>query len=212
MIFRASAASALLLLGLLAAQESAPVKVADMVADFSIGRGNPNGNWSYGSSGALDSAFTKSTVPINSGDLICWGATQGTPCTSTQRAIIKNRSQGNITPLAGIVIPNNVLHLHPGQNGEYAVVRWTAPEAGLYTVSGFFEGLNSRPTSTDVHVVMNSETVFDAEVSTFMNPMNFDVTHVLRAGDTIEFAVGFGSDRNFFYDSTGVSAKILRSR
>jgi hypothetical protein len=86
------------------------------------------------------------------------------------------------------------------------VVRWTAPSSGIYRISGRFIGLDSiGPTSTDVHVRYNSKSpLFDGNITNFAVPVSFFLQiNVKSAGDTIDFAVGFGADGNYSRDSTG---------
>ena len=54
--------------------------------------------------------------------------------------------------------------LAPGPHGEYGVVRWTAPAAGEYTVSGTFTGIAEQAT-TDVHVLHNGKPLFDGLIN-----------------------------------------------
>ncbi len=183
------------------------------VADLSISDGNPNGNWSYGYTDLLGSAFKKYLVTdaASIAGMIHWGAAPGWPRNAASNpSIDRNVTANTISPLAGIIVPNNVLHMHPGPNGQYSVLRWTAPDTGFYTIVGFFEGLNSHPTSTDVHILLNeNNALFGGDILTFMMPSNFNINRPLAAGDTIDFAVGFGTDGNYFFDSTGLSARIL---
>jgi hypothetical protein len=64
------------------------------------------------------------------------------------------------------------------------------------------------PTTTDVHVLHNSGTLFDGAVTAFGAGPRFDSTVVVAAGDTIDFAVGYGSNHTFDCDSTGLGAVI----
>ena len=97
--------------------------------------------------------------------------------------------------------------MHPGILGEYAVVRWTAPSSVGVRVSGFFDGIDqSQPTTTNVYVLLDGLSVFSGDI--VGNTAPFDLTLAVLSGHTIDFAVGFGSDGNYFYDSTGLSATI----
>jgi len=102
--------------------------------------------------------------------------------------------------------------MHPGGAGQDSVVRWTAPSAGTFSISGFFEGIDPAPTTTDVHVLLDGSThLFDGSIGSFNVPLLFNLTRTLAAGDTIDFAVGVGSDGSFIDDSTGLSATIVSS-
>jgi hypothetical protein len=67
------------------------------------------------------------------------------------------------------------------------------------------------PTTTDVHVLYNSVSIFDGVVDTFWEGPSFDVNLSVAAGDTIDFAVGFGDDGTYNNDSTGLRAVIIYS-
>lgn len=89
-------------------------------------------------------------------------------------------------------MPPSLLLVHPGPQGQYSVVRWTAPTTGTYEIAGSFLGLDSQGnTTTDVHILLNSSTsLFDADVSGFNMPQGFSLTQTVSSGDTIDFVVG----------------------
>jgi len=91
------------------------------------------------------------------------------------------------------------------------VLRWTAPASGNYQVKAVFWGDDfAGPTTTDVHVLHNGVRIYSGEVSGFgpSSDQSFMSTISVAAGDTIDFAVGYGTDGNYGFDSTGVSAVI----
>ena len=68
--------------------------------------------------------------------------------------------------------------------------------------SVFFSG-----TTTDVEVRRNGVGLFGGDVNGVPDvPFDLDVT--VAASDTIDFVVGFGSDGNYFNDSTILEATI----
>ena len=95
------------------------------------------------------------------------------------------------------VLPN-VVNLHPASSGAEAVVRWTAPATATYTVDGFFEGVDfAGPTTTDVHVLLNSSTsaeLLSQTIHSYLDPVPIRFTLALSAGDTIDFVVGNGGN------------------
>jgi hypothetical protein len=103
---------------------------------------------------------------------------------------------------------------HPGPNGEYSVIRWTAPQAGFLSLTTMFSGLvYVGPTTTDVHVLLNGISLFDDVVEGFSATSSFSAARTVAFGDAIDFAVGFGSNRTYFNDSTGAcSAHFLVRR
>ena len=96
----------------------------------------------------------------------------------------------------------------------------TAPAAGLYNISGFFEVLDATPTGVLVNLYDNSAPVFAGVAlngpATPPNTPNtpgqkysFSNTLPLAAGDVISFGVNNGGG-NYYYDSTGLAATITR--
>jgi hypothetical protein len=59
-------------------------------------------------------------------------------------------------------------------------------------------------------VLVNISSIFDGNVNGFGpgSGPSFNTILNLAVGDRVEFAVGFGSDGNFNFDQTGISAHI----
>ena len=111
-----------------------------------------------------------------------------------------------------VTVPAYTVFFHPGPEDQNSVLRFTAPASGNYQVQAVFWGDDSvGPTTTDVHVLHNGLGLYTGEVTGFGRPssdQSFTTTISVAAGDTIDFAVGYGTDGNYFFDSTGVSAVI----
>jgi uncharacterized repeat protein (TIGR01451 family) len=127
--------------------------------------------------------------------------------------VAKNGTGQEITE-NGILHPtSDFLSFHPGPNGEFSVVRWTAPVAGTYHVASTFKSLRfeGSPTTSDVHVLHNSSPIFDALINGLISSgdQSFSTTLTLNAGDTVDFVVGFGENLDYNCDSTGLKATIL---
>jgi hypothetical protein len=201
-------AGASLVLLFLAGQPAESQTTWSAVPNFTITT-NPNGAWSYGWEGSLGAPFSiypltdttsvpgmnawleDGTYPFNP-PYVARNVTTKTICYETY------------------CVPVTYLQFHPSSDDQYSVVRWTAPAQGVYTLEGAFVGLDSGgPTTTDVHVLVNSTvSLFQGEISSFDQPLPFQETVALRAGDTVDFAVGFGSDGNYLNDSTGIRCLI----
>jgi hypothetical protein len=113
-------------------------------------------------------------------------------------------------------VPGETVDIIPGATGTYAVARFFAPLSGPHRLSGKFLGLEAAfsdvpATRTDVHVLHNStNSLFNEMVIGQFTEKSFDVIVQLNAGDTVDFAVGYGSGfRGNFGDSTGLSATIV---
>lgn len=183
---------------------SADTQVYDLAADFSAVQ-NPNSVWSYGWSASRGSAFnliTTSGSDSSYGTVIGWTAPYGlTPDYA-------DTDYNHPT----VFIPQGTVNIHPGPLGENSVVRWTAPSAGTYMIQGWFKGNDfAYPTSTDVAILHGTDEVFSGEINSYNVPLDFSNKVQANAGDTIDFTVGYGNNGNYFGDSTGVSARIIKT-
>lgn len=182
----------------------------DLAADFSTAA-NPNGVWHYGYSTALGGALilhtSTSAHPAYAG-IDNWHTDLGYGVP----VILRNSTADAVTNNTGtIVLTAGQLASHPGTGGEFSVVRFTSPEAGLFNVSGAFLGADLVGASTDVHILLNGSAVFDGNVFGFGagSGTSFNSNWSLAAGDTLDFVVGWGNG-DFTSDATSVSAVITQ--
>jgi hypothetical protein len=108
----------------------------------------------------------------------------------------------------GITWAPDCMSMHPGKDGEFAVLRWTCPENGAYSIKGAFTGVSERAT-TDAHVLQNGKPVNSGfiNVNGAGNESAFDLNLQIAAGDLLDFAIGRGNG-DYGADSTGISVKI----
>lgn len=176
----------------------------DAQRDFSAAT-NPNGAWSYGWSAGRGSAFNPYTVAATTGVFNVWkySANQLEP------GIIYNGTATTAAYASGLIPPGS-LAFHPGPSGQNAIVRWTAPSAGSYDVVATFTGRDQvGPTTTDVAVLSNGTQLWAGEVTGYLAAQTFTSGPLkLNTGDTIDFTVGFGTDGNYYYDTTGLAARV----
>ncbi|MCX6873141.1 MAG: glycoside hydrolase family 2 [Verrucomicrobia bacterium] len=103
--------------------------------------------------------------------------------------------------------PPRQVALHPGPQGQYSVVRWTAPTAEKYSIQATFAGLAKA--TTDVHLLHNGQPRFDVQLN--IGGKSNTATHTdelaLAKGDTIDFVVGWGNG-DYGSDSTALTATI----
>jgi hypothetical protein len=182
----------------------------DAAADFSISS-NPNGAWMYGQSDSLGGPFSlytqTTTGQFGNLSFYAWYSSEDG---STVPTVLKNVSSTNQQG-QGANLDAGELALHPGQFGEYSIVRWVAPSDGTISLSALFQGRdNVGGTTTDVHILDDNVQLFGAEVTGFGIPsyQGFTDTIGVHAGDTIDFAVGYGSNGNYSFDTTGLDAQI----
>jgi hypothetical protein len=183
-----------------------PVRVADVAADFSL-TSNPNGVWRYGWSMTLGSPFILSNSPGVREGVGTWSgniAADGNPA-------VYHNGTGNVIVLATSArFEPGQFGLHPGPNGEYAVVRYVAPVGGDVSIRSIFASQDLFTTTTDVHVLLNGASVFDdfVEGAAGTSSVSFSRPFSLDPGDTVDFAVGFGRNGSFFNDSTALAATV----
>jgi len=179
----------------------------DVAEDFSLD-GNPNGVWSYGHTTTLGGTFVLYPYSTNNwaGYSFMHAWYSGISWDDSPQ-IMKNISDqrqifGTLDYLAGQTI------LHPGQNDEKSIARFTAPEDASYEIDATFEGRDYVwGTTTDVHVLVNGVSIFDDAINGFEDKASYNGTLSLNAGDTVDFAVGFGGNI-FNGDSTAIDAVI----
>lgn len=188
--------------------------VYNVATDFSLSS-NPNGVWSYGTTGTTLTGpltlFTSSTTAfIDNPNFSAWVGTE-TAFGNFYPAVAKNTAATNQVGGGGFVplLPGQ-LFITPGPSGAYGVSRFTAPAAGLFTLAALFQGRDTRGTSTDVHILHNGVSIFDGIVTGFDTPSNqsFSTQLTLSVGDRLDFAVGFGPNMTFFQDSTALAATL----
>jgi hypothetical protein len=157
---------------------------------------NPNATWAYGYTLTLGSPLIRYTI-------------KGATCCSNQIGWFGpfGPAPGYPVLLENAVGPSQSLDMDPGPEGEYSVVRWTAPSGGSWDIVGDFQGTGL--TTVDVHVLRNSASIFDNTVNG-SDVSDFGLTLTLKAGETIDFAVGYGGA--FGNDPTGFQAVISPHR
>jgi hypothetical protein len=168
----------------------------------------PFGTESYGWSTGLGTPFVVDSTASTGLGMSIWGPA-AFPSVSSNPGVYYNAS-GVSTSGAGVVVPPGGISLHPGQAGQYAIIRVTqSPLSPSQTISltGLFWGQNTFGTTTDVHVLQNGAAIFNGNVNGFGTPSNvpFSLTVTVNPGDNLDFAVGFGNG-NHNADSTGLTA------
>lgn len=158
---------------------------------------NADGAWAYGYKATSGSAFALYPAHILT----------TSPPPSYDTWYQPSINDPFLTPLVRHVAGSQTLLLHPGPQGQQAVVRWTAPSAMSVVISGRFEAANT--TTTDVHVRRNSsEALFDGNVNGSGSVVPFSLTRNVVPGETIEFVVGYGSNGTYYSDATTLDVTI----
>ncbi len=177
----------------------------DAVSDFST-TSNPTGAWSYGYKATSSSAFTRYTGNGQPwAGIYSWSPYAGGACCLM---VAKNTTGATTTYGGSITQPADMLNLHPGAAGEQSTVRWTAPEAGTYQIKGRFQGIDTSGTTTNVRILHKGAQVWSGNINVFGAQSAYDFPLSVVAGDTIDFAVDYGSNNTYYSDSTGLAATI----
>nr|WP_295663689.1 PEPxxWA-CTERM sorting domain-containing protein [Polymorphobacter sp.] len=154
--------------------------------DFS-NASNPNGVYTYGYEAALGGPLTAFT----SG-----GAANTQPGAWRTPAV---------NAFLGVYDTGTSILLHPGQSGEYSILRFTVVTAGRYSINGSFSYYGTN--TTDVHVLVDDAPVFAGLSDSGHQLTGFGFSQLLTAGQTVDFAVGNGGN-GYSGDSTLLSATL----
>ncbi len=168
---------------------------------------NPNGAWSYGYENTLGGPFILYTLPLLVGGVEEWRITN----MASGPPVIAYNPSTNAANLGTPVIVGDGFALHPGPANQYSTLRFTAPTQGLYQVVGAFFGEDVDGTTTDVHILTNGVSMMNGEVTGYgpHTGPSFDQNVSLNAGDYLDFAVGYGNNGSYFYDTTGLSLQVI---
>jgi len=121
---------------------------------------------------------------------------------------VTHNSTDHLIKALGITWAPGQLAFHPGRDGEYSVVRWTAPDEEKVEISAAFKSIAEKAT-TDVHILHNNQRLFDGLINVRdCGPQTqFQVSLTVRRGDTIDCAVGYGNG-NYGADTTALDVVI----
>lgn len=180
----------------------APAATFDAAADFSASQ-NPNGAWTYGYlSGSTFTAYTSANTEF-------YGAsTWNRPLPSasdTYPLVFYNGTGGALSYGTGSILPGE-LGITSGPEGQVGVIRWTAPEAGLFDVAATFT--RDDIGTMQVSVLLNGSAVFDAPLDAQDPAAAYSSQLSVGAGDTLDFAIGVGADGSYVGDTADVTATI----
>ncbi|HOD80152.1 MAG: Beta-galactosidase [Planctomycetes bacterium ADurb.Bin126] len=121
---------------------------------------------------------------------------------------VTRNSTDHVIQGLGITWQPKQLALHPGVGGEYGALRWTAPRAGQVELKAVFASI-AKAATTDVHVLHNGKAVFESAINVGGKgaSASCQATLAVQAGDTLDFAVGWGNG-NYGADTTALAATI----
>jgi len=216
-----------LLLGLLAHAQT----TFDLSTDFSF-KENPHKVWQYGYSATNSLAPDQFRIDAQSDrvDMQCdstgsigfWhpAANRG-PGPGYYPYVAYNTTKQSQVGCKGWAARAGEVAMEASTSGQYSLVRFVAPSAGNYKISAQFEGIHFGLSTTDVHVLHNGISLFDADIDGYGGDPAFHKAQgasptaeysgqiKMKADDTITFAVGYGKNKTNSGDTTGLFARII---
>ncbi len=171
----------------------------EAVRDYSI-KANPTGPWGYLDENGLLTTSTRAYYGIKG----LWAWTNGQAFCNTS-VVSRNRTGGTVT-YSTLVQPTNELRLDPEANA-FNTVRFQAPNAGSYNVSGLFRGIDTEQQSHQVSITLNGVSQYTKVIDAYGEVGHFKLALTLSTGDTLDFVVQTGA--SCFSLSTGLSVKIV---
>lgn len=196
----------------------------DLSDDFSL-QNNPNKVWQYGYSETNSLAADQFRVDTHAemvGPIGFWHpAVNNGPGPGYYPYVAYNTSNQTEVGSKGWAASPGEVAMEASNTGQYALVRFVAPVAATYKVSAQFAGIHYGLSTTDVHVLLNNTSLFDADIDGYGGDPSFHRVEgssptaaysgqvEMKASDTVTFAVGYGKDKKNSGDTTGLFAQIV---
>jgi hypothetical protein len=197
----------------LAAPGAAVATTFNAVTDFSLTTNTASNTWSYWYNTSTNVSTYESGLALNP-FLFNMSCGLGTSCwdqtTGLNNLILQNVTGADAAFSNGIA-RNGQLTFYTRSGIE--LVRFAAPAAGSYTVSGFFEGNAANPEQTTEAIAVDGSVISQSTATVpfgTVNPFNF--TESLAAGNTIDFFVaGISTTSDLNSLATGFDATISQT-
>jgi hypothetical protein len=220
-------AVAVIFLGMLAQAQT----TFDLSTDFSFQK-NPNKVWQYGYSATNSLAPDQFRIDEQSdridpqcdstGSIGFWhpAANHG-PGPGYYPYVANNTTKQSQVGCKGWAVRAGEVAMEGSNTGQYSLVRFVAPSTGTYKISAKFEGIHYGLSTTDVHVLHNSSSLFDADIDGYGGDAAFHKVEgasptadysgqiKMKANDIVTFAVGYGKNKTNFGDTTGLMARVV---
>jgi len=182
---------------------------ADAAADFSPSQ-NPNGPWRYGQFAPVvpPAPITGPLILFPNASTLFFGVdtwNRGIDLALRYPLVYHNGTAVPADYGTGEIGPGE-LGFHPGPNGEFAVVRYTAPSSGEFLIDATFRRDDTG--AAGIYVLVDGETLYGSlldsqtEVSRYLSLMD------LAAGSTVDFVVGVGPDGIYNGDTVELEASV----
>jgi hypothetical protein len=175
--------------------------IYNVVTGFS-GTSNPNGVWTYDYNGTAYTSSQEVSNYLGTG-LSGWSTGEAIP---NRIYILQNVTGGTVT-YSTVQDPTSTLWMDP-ESGTVSIV-FTAPSAGIYTITGDFLGIDKYENSHPVEILDNGTVIWSGTISSDGGKDSFSLLETLKAGGTLTFYVGTGSSGCTYCDlSTGLDGTI----
>jgi len=198
--------------------------VFDLSNDFSF-EANPNKVWQYGytptNTLSVEQFRFQKNVTFDTTGVGFWHPDKNNgPGPDYYPYIACNKSNKTQLVFGGLAFRPGEVAMESSRSGQYGLIRFVAPENGSYEISAKYEGIHYGLSTTDVHVLHNSKSLFDADIDGYGGDPDFHKVEganpraeysgkvALRKGDTITLAIGYGKNKTNSCDTTGLFAKI----
>ena len=174
------------------------------------------GKWSYGRYSAMDNpgSFAAYGNYVESGDFL--GFNGGYPISSVNYGYIVMNTQNVTATYNGLSIAAGNITLHPLHN-QIPTIRYVVPASGIYSYVANLTHLNAAGDGVDgVVVVGGTGYVGYARASAVKSsdlPSQVEINGEglwLKAGETLDFALGNGGNGNYQFDASMMNGIILR--
>lgn len=190
--------------------------------DFSYS--NPSGVWAYGYGTTGDKSDFKLLDQLLE---FCGTSAMISDCYRTGDALVASNVSGATrvahAAASDVVVPADVLQLHPHSNTKDVIVQFTAPKTANYRISGFYEILDTKPTGVAPKIFVNGKDMTlkafhskkkvvlkggaDAVARLPGESDSFNFDQKLAKGDRVQF--GLNADGDWSFDSTGFDVRIV---
>ena len=198
----------------------------DLASDFSF-QNSPSSVWQYGYSAtnSLDPHEFRADEYANpTGPVGFWHPSVSSgPGPGWYPYVSYNRTkQSQMGSQKGWAVRPGEVAMEGSNTGQYSLVRFVAPVAGTYKINAQFEGVHFGLSSTDVHVLHNGKSLFDADINGYGGDLAFHKIEgssptaaysgqvKLKAHDIVTFAVGYRKNKTNFCDTTGLFVHVVR--
>jgi hypothetical protein len=198
-------------------------KTFDLSTDFSV-QNNPGKVWQYGyseSNSLSPDQFRIDKYSVMQGPIGFWHpATNTGPGPDYYPYVAYNTSKQTEVGSKGWAVYPGEVAMEASITGQYAEVRFVAPQSGTYEISAKFAGIHYGLSTTDVHVQHNATSLFAADIDGYGGDPAFHKVQgenptaeysgqiEMKANDTVIFAVGYGKNKTNYGDTTGLFARV----